>query len=153
VANRKMFVFGGDQWRPNLHVQDAAEAFICAAEAPSEKVHRGIFNVGANANNHTILEVAERVRNILPGVAVDIKTEQPDARDYRVSFDKINQVMGFTPRFGVEDGIREIADALAAGKIRDPFADVYHNYRHLKEQARRHPAPSMGRVATAAAAS
>jgi lipopolysaccharide/colanic/teichoic acid biosynthesis glycosyltransferase/nucleoside-diphosphate-sugar epimerase len=153
VANRKMLVFGGSQWRPNLHVQDAAEAFLRAFEAPAEKVHRGIFNVGANENNHTILEVAERVKTHLPGVAIEIKAEQPDARDYRVAFDKIHQVMGFKPRFGVEDGIREIADVLASGKIRDPFGDVYHNYRHLKEQARRHQAPSVGRVAAAAAAS
>jgi lipopolysaccharide/colanic/teichoic acid biosynthesis glycosyltransferase/nucleoside-diphosphate-sugar epimerase len=136
MVNRKMMVFGGGQWRPNLHVQDAAEAFICGLEAPGARVHRGIFNVGANENNHTIREVAEMVRRHVPEAEMEIKTEQGDRRDYRVAFDKIRQVLGFQPRFTVEDGIREIADALAAGRIENPFDDVYHNYRHLKLHAR-----------------
>ena len=66
---------------------------------------------------------------------IEIKTEQGDRRDYRVAFDKIHQVLGYRPRFTVADGIREIAEALASGRIRDPFADVYHNYRWLKQHA------------------
>jgi lipopolysaccharide/colanic/teichoic acid biosynthesis glycosyltransferase/nucleoside-diphosphate-sugar epimerase len=151
IANGSMSVFGGNQWRPNLHVQDAADAFLTALEAPADKVNRGIFNVGANENNHTILEVAEKVRKILPNAGMEIKTDQADARDYRVSFDKIHQVMGFKPRFTVDDGIREIADALASGRIRNPFADVYHNYRHLKQHTRTHSVPTAGRVPAAAA--
>ena len=149
IKNGKMNVFGGNQWRPNLHVQDAADAFVAALEAPSERVNRGIFNVGANENNHTILDVAEMVRKILPDARIEIKGDQVDARDYRVSFDKIHQVMGFKPRFGVLDGIREIADVLASGQIRDPFADIYNNFRHLK-QTRTHSAQT-GRVPAAAA--
>jgi nucleoside-diphosphate-sugar epimerase len=152
VANRKMLVFGGNQWRPNLHVQDAAEAFITGLEAPAERAHRGIFNVGANDNNHTILEVAEMVQRHVPTAEIDIKTEQGDRRDYRVSFDKIRQVLGFQPRFTVEDGIREIAGALAAGTIRDPFADVYHNYKHLKQAMTRAPQPETARRVPATAA-
>jgi nucleoside-diphosphate-sugar epimerase len=135
VANRKMLVFGGNQWRPNLHVQDAAEAFMVGLEAPAERANRGIFNVGANESNHTILEVAEMVRRHVPSAEIEIKTEQGDRRDYRVAFDKIHQVLGYRPRFTVADGIREIAEALASGRIRDPFADVYHNYRWLKQHA------------------
>jgi lipopolysaccharide/colanic/teichoic acid biosynthesis glycosyltransferase/nucleoside-diphosphate-sugar epimerase len=151
AANGKMSVFGGNQWRPNLHCQDAADAFVAAFEAPAEKVNRGVFNVGANGNNHTILEVAEKVRKFVPGSGMDIKGDQVDARDYRVSFDKIHQVMGFKPRFTVDDGIREIADALASGRIRNPFADVYHNYRHLKQHTRTHPVTTVGRVPATAA--
>jgi nucleoside-diphosphate-sugar epimerase len=150
AANGKMNVFGGNQWRPNLHVQDAADAFVAALEAPAERVNRGIFNVGANENNHTILEVAEKVRKFLPNSGLEIKGDQVDARDYRVSFDKIHQVMGFKPRFRVEDGIREIADALASGRIRNPFADVYHNYRHLKQRTHTQAVPTVGRVAATA---
>jgi nucleoside-diphosphate-sugar epimerase/lipopolysaccharide/colanic/teichoic acid biosynthesis glycosyltransferase len=151
VANRKMLVFGGNQWRPNLHVQDAAEAFIVGLEAPAERAERGIFNVGANKNNHTILEVAEMVRPHVPSAEIEIKTEQGDRRDYRVAFDKIHQVLGFKPRFSVEDGIREIADALTSGRIRDPFADVYHNYRYLK-QVTRVPTPETSRRVAATVA-
>ena len=54
-------MFGGKQWRPNLHCQDAADAFIAAADAPDEAVRGEIFNVGDNGANHTIREVAEIV--------------------------------------------------------------------------------------------
>jgi lipopolysaccharide/colanic/teichoic acid biosynthesis glycosyltransferase/nucleoside-diphosphate-sugar epimerase len=151
-VNRKMMVFGGGQWRPNLHVQDAAEAFIAALEAPAARAERGVFNVGSNQNNHTILEVAEMVRKHVPATEVEIKTEQGDRRDYRVAFDKIQQVLGFRTRFTVEDGIREIADALAAGRIRDPFEDVYHNYRFLKQHARPHTSDIARRASAAVAA-
>jgi hypothetical protein len=93
------------------------------------------------------------VKRRVPASEIEIKTEQGDRRDYRVSFDKIRQVLGFQTRFTVEDGIREIADALAAGRIRDPFADIYHNYRHLKQQqARAHTPETIRRVPAAAAA-
>jgi hypothetical protein len=88
---------------------------------------------------------------LLPNAGLEIKSDQVDARDYRVSFDKIHQVMGFKPRFTVADGIREIADALASERIRNPFADVYHNYRHLKQHTRTHSVPAAGRVPAAAA--
>ena len=91
------------------------------------------------------------MRKFVPGSGMDIKGDQVDARDYRVSFDKIHQVMGFKPRFTVDDGIREIADALASGRIRNPFADVYHNYRHLKQHTRTHPVTTVGRVPATAA--
>jgi lipopolysaccharide/colanic/teichoic acid biosynthesis glycosyltransferase/nucleoside-diphosphate-sugar epimerase len=133
VLNRRMVVFGGDQWRPHLHVQDAADAFIVALEAPAEKVDKGVFNIGANENNHTILEVANLVKAHVPGAELEIRGDVTDPRDYRVAFDKIRSVLGFQPRFGVVEGIREIERALDSGNIPDPFADVYHNYRYLKE--------------------
>jgi nucleoside-diphosphate-sugar epimerase len=132
VRNGKMQVFGGAQWRPNLHVQDAAEAFILGLEAPAEKVERGVFNVGGNENNHSILDVAKLVQRQLPRAAIEIKGDVTDPRDYRVSFDKIRTVLGYQPRFTVADGIREIAEALTSARISDPAADIYHNYRHLK---------------------
>ena len=132
VVNRKMVVYGGEQGRPNLHVQDAADAFILASEAPDEKVHKGIFNVGADANNYTILQIAKLVKKQVPRAELEIKEEVTDQRDYQVGFDKIRHVLGFQPRFTVGDGIREIAEALASGLIPDPTADIYHNYRYLK---------------------
>jgi nucleoside-diphosphate-sugar epimerase/lipopolysaccharide/colanic/teichoic acid biosynthesis glycosyltransferase len=136
IRHGKMQVFGGNQWRPNLHVQDAAEAFILGLEAPADKVEHGVFNVGANGNNHTILNVAKMVQRHLPKAALEIKGDVTDPRDYRVSFDKIRSVLGFQPRFTVEDGIREIAEALQSGRIAEPLADVYHNYRYLRLHAR-----------------
>jgi nucleoside-diphosphate-sugar epimerase len=136
IHHGKMQVFGGNQWRPNLHVQDAAEAFILGLEAPAEKVEKGVFNVGANGANHTILEIAQMVRRHVPQASLEIKGDVTDPRDYRVSFDKIRSVLGWEPRFTVEDGIREITEALTSGRIAQPLAEIYHNYRHLKLHAR-----------------
>lgn len=135
IHNKKMQVFGGNQWRPNLHVQDAADAFICGLEAPAEKVDKGVFNVGSNESNYTILDIAKLVHRHVPQAALEIKGDVTDPRDYRVSFDKIRSVLGWEPRFTVEDGIREIAEALRSGRITEPLAEVYHNYRYLKLHA------------------
>jgi nucleoside-diphosphate-sugar epimerase len=131
--NKRIRVFGGNQWRPNLHVQDAAEAFIAAAEAPEAKVAGEIFNVGNNAQNHTVLDVANMVIAALPDATLERAEGLSDERDYRVSFDKIRHVLGFETRFTVEDGIRELAAAFAANPSIDPTDARYHNFRFLKE--------------------
>ena len=133
VVNRKVVVFGGDQWRPNLHVQDAAEAFILALEAPAEKAQKGIFNVGSDESNYAILQVAKLVKKHVPQAELEIKADITDQRDYRVGFDKIRCLLGFQPRFTVEDGIKEVAEALANGLIPNPTADIYHNFRYLEK--------------------
>jgi len=135
MLNRRIVVFGGEQWRPNLHVQDAADAFAMAVEVSDEKAHKGIFNVGSNQNNYTILQIANLVKKRVPKAKLEIKADATDRRDYRVSFDKIQYVLGFQPRFTVEDGISEIVGALDGGLIVDPTAEIYHNYRYLERHA------------------
>jgi nucleoside-diphosphate-sugar epimerase len=138
--NRQVRVFGGTQWRPNLHCQDAADAFIAAADAPDEAVRGEIFNVGDNGANHTIREVAEIVGRVVPDVKVEVIEASPDQRDYRVSFDKIRHVLGFRTRFTVEDGVREMALSFAAGELKDPDHDRYSNLRSLKTRYAARPA-------------
>jgi lipopolysaccharide/colanic/teichoic acid biosynthesis glycosyltransferase/nucleoside-diphosphate-sugar epimerase len=135
VLNRKMVVFGGEQWRPNLHVQDAAAAFILALRAPAEKVEKGVFNVGSNENNYTVLQIAKLVKKHVPQAVLELSPDVADQRNYRVAFDKIRVVLGFQPRFTVTDGITEIVRVLGNGQIPDPTAEVYSNYRVLAKQA------------------
>jgi nucleoside-diphosphate-sugar epimerase len=130
--NGKIQVFGGKQWRPNLHVQDAAEAFILASQAEDRKVRGEIFNVGNNALNYPIAELARLVQVVLPKVKVEISAEVTDQRDYRVSFDKIRNVLGFQTQFTVMSGLQEIISAFEDGEIITPHAEQYHNYRYLK---------------------
>jgi nucleoside-diphosphate-sugar epimerase len=132
VFQGRVRVFGGAQWRPNLHVQDAADAFIAAALADDARVRGETFNVGSNAENYTVVEIARRVCAQRPGVRLEMVDGDGDARDYRVSFDKIHHVLGFRTRFTVDDGIREMIAAFTRGVIRDPDAPHYHNARHLK---------------------
>ena len=103
----------GTPWRPFVHVKDVAEAFRCALEAPREQVHAQAFNVGSTTANYRIRSVAQIIGEEVPGCAVTFADDaSPDARSYRVLFDKANAVLGFTPQFSVRDGVRELYGAL-----------------------------------------
>jgi nucleoside-diphosphate-sugar epimerase len=125
-------VFGGRQWRPNVHVRDAAHAFLSAVRAPAAAVAGQVFNVGSDAANHTIVDVAEMVRQALPATEVEVLEGMTDERNYRVAFDKITRVMGFGPRFDVMAGVTEVIDACRK-RVIPALDDVrYHNANCLR---------------------
>ncbi len=125
----KIEVSGADQWRPHLHVQDAAEAFGVAADAPAAV--GGIFNVGSDEQNFTIGETAEQVAALLPGVKVEYAKSKSDGRSYRVSFERIRNVLGFCPQFTVADAIKEVSNVLVSGEVSDFTDERFHNARWL----------------------
>jgi nucleoside-diphosphate-sugar epimerase len=129
MANGKIRVSGAQQWRPHLHVQDAAEAFALVAEAP--RVNGGVFNVGTDEQNFTIGEVAEKVAARVPGTAIEYVPNGGDARSYRVSFDHIREHLGFRGRKTVDDAIAEVVDLLASGEIDDFANRRFHNAKWL----------------------
>jgi len=134
VVDGKIAVFGGDQWRPNVHCRDVARAFTLALEAPASAVAGEIFNVGGNAQNHRIAELGGMVADIVGGVAVDNRSEIPDPRNYRVDFSKIRSTMGFEPEYSVAMGIREVAAAVRANPhLQQHQSPVYHNVQALKQ--------------------
>lgn len=130
AVERRIRIMGADQWRPHIHVQDAAEAFLCAVEI-DRRMGMGVFNVGSNELNFTIREVAAKVLEALPETAVDFVETHDDPRSYRVSFDRIHREMGFVPEFRVEDAIDEIRRTLRAGFVDDYQAPIYHNAKWL----------------------
>ena len=134
VTEQRITIFGGNQWRPNVHCRDAARAFILALEAPAAVVAGEIFNLGGDKLNHRISELGELVAPIVGGVKVEISGDVADPRDYRVSFAKIQRVLGFEPQFSVSDGVREVIAALRADpalrRWRDP---IYHNVQALQQ--------------------
>lgn len=131
AVDGKVQILGPKQWRPHLHVQDAAEAFVCAVSA---KTKDGVstFNVGNNDQNFTIGEIAEKVTGVLPETEVEYTDANGDRRSYRVSFDRIRERLGFSPSLGVDDAIREVLSALSSGTISDYRAPVYHNVKYLQ---------------------
>jgi len=150
--HERVRVFGGGQWRPNVHVQDAAEAFVLvAAEAPEAKVRGEIFNVGDDGLNRTVRDVAHLVQGVLPGTAIELAEQVGDARDYRVSFAKIRHVLGFRPRFAIEDGIREVVGACRAGEIRDATDPLYSNVAYLRAHGFPETSPRVRSTPVAAA--
>jgi nucleoside-diphosphate-sugar epimerase len=102
----------GMAWRPLVHAQDIAAAFFALLEAPRELVHARAFNVGQTAENYLIRDVAELVSEIVGGTVTYASGSGPDARNYRVSCDRIaREVPEFRPRWTVRSGIEELAEA------------------------------------------
>lgn len=128
----RITVFGGDQWRPFLHVDDAA---LAVAQLLCLPPGRGaeIFNVGSNAENYTIAHVGEIVKKIVPEAELILEPVDQDRRNYRVSFTKIQMMIGFRPHWTVEDGVRQVVTAIRAGEISDYREAHYSNERHLNE--------------------
>jgi nucleoside-diphosphate-sugar epimerase len=132
-------VFGGDQKRPNIHVDDIAELYVRLLDLPDHLIAGETFNAGHQ--NHTINELAEMVRRVvereLPGRApIRIeRTSTNDPRSYHVSSRKIAEALGFVPRRTVEDAVKDLCDAFKAGKLPDSFDDRYINVKTLKQAA------------------
>src|SRR3989454_6377047 len=134
VVDRKIAIFGGNQWRPNVHCRDAARAFVAALEAPADRVAGEVFNVGGDALNHRIADLGEMVARIIPGVEVVRQPDVADPRDYRVGFEKIRTVLAFEPEFTVAEGIREVAAAVQSqAALRDYQNPGYHNVEALRQ--------------------
>jgi len=134
VVDHSIAIFGGRQWRPNVHCRDAARAFLMALEAQGDKVAGEVFNVGGDANNHRISEIGDIVASIVGDVQVSLQNEIPDPRDYRVSFEKIRRVLNFTPEYSVVDGVREVASAMRADlSLRTHMDPMFHNVQALRQ--------------------
>ena len=135
VFMRSVTVINGDQWRPLLHVQDAARACIASLEATPEQVSGEVFNVGAAELNLQIGELGRVVAQVIPQVEIEtLQTE--DRRNYRVTFDKIRERLGFECWKTVESGIREIYGAIRAGLITDFTTAQFNNQFALRALVR-----------------
>ncbi|MEO3869609.1 SDR family oxidoreductase [Nonomuraea sp. B12E4] len=106
----------GTPWRPLVHAEDIAEAFLRAIEAPREAVHAQAYNVGSERNNVTVAEIAEEVVAAVPGAELLITGETgSDPRSYRVDFSRIRAALpGYEARWTVRAGAEELAAAYRA---------------------------------------
>jgi nucleoside-diphosphate-sugar epimerase len=137
VNKGKIMVFGGDQLRPNLHVQDYADLCKLLLTAPSDKVANQVFNCGFQ--NMSIMDIAKAVKKVVEeffpekgNLPIEV-TESNDNRSYHINSDKIKNVLGFTPKYSVEDAVRGLCQAFQDGKIPNSFDDnKYFNVRTMK---------------------
>jgi nucleoside-diphosphate-sugar epimerase len=127
-------IFGGYQWRPFVHVEDVAKAFIKCLESPLEKVDHQIFNVGDDSLNCQISDIGRIISEIIPGAKIDLQKDMTDQRNYRVSFDKIRNTLDFRCDKTIQDGIIEINDAIKNRKIEDYHDALFSNYLWLEKQ-------------------
>lgn len=126
-------IFGGDQWRPLVHVKDVAEAIVLTLQAPLDSVRGEIFNVGCNDENYQIAELGPIIQEVVPTARIVVQPEE-DKRNYRVCFDKIHNRLNFLPRYTVRDGVREVVDAFAKGQVTDYRDSQYSKVKALNQQ-------------------
>lgn len=101
----------GTPWRPLVHAEDIARAFLAALEAPREVIHDQAFNVGRDEDVVQVRDIAIQVAEYLDAPVTFASGAGPDVRDYRVDFAKINALLpAFVPQWTIRDGIRELAD-------------------------------------------
>ena len=106
----------GTPWRPIVHIEDISRAFVAMLEAPTDKVHNKAFNVGVPGENFRIREIAEIVRDTVPGSEVSFATgASADKRNYRVDCSRIQrEVPGYRPEWNVRKGAQELYEAYKA---------------------------------------
>jgi len=122
LTKGKITVFGGNQTRPNIHLRDMIRVYEHFLAKPELT---GIYNAGFE--NISILEIAQMAKSRIP--AEIMVSESNDPRSYRLSSKKL-LATGFSPKFGVQDGIREVMEAFAAGKLKDE--EHWYNIRTMK---------------------
>ncbi len=137
VNKNRITVFGGSQLRPNLHIQDYADAVELFLTAPDDKIRNEIFNVGYQ--NLSMMEIAELVRKVVLEEYPErddleiVTSPTDDIRSYHINSDKVSRVLGFQPTHTIEDAVRELCRAFRSGKIPNSFDDdAYFNVRRLK---------------------
>jgi nucleoside-diphosphate-sugar epimerase len=138
VTNNKITVFGGDQMRPNLHIQDYCDAVEVLMTAPDAKIANEIFNIGTQ--NMSIADLAVLVKRVVEEIFPEkapiaiVTTPSNDNRSYHINSDKIARVLGFKPKNTIEDAVRDLCAAFAAGKLPNSMTDdSYYNVRTLKQ--------------------
>lgn len=129
----KVKVTGGSQMRPNIHIEDMVRAYLLVLEAPKEKIQGEIFNAGYH--NHTVLALGKMVQEIVGKKRpVELVVEPTnDNRSYHVSSEKISKVLNFTPKFTIEDAVKDLLDAFETKKLPNAMEDIrYVNIKTMK---------------------
>lgn len=130
VNRGEILVNGGTQWRPLLHVQDAAQAFIRALEVPHSTAF-SVWNCGSALQNHRIIDIAETVASVIPGTTIVRREADVDHRDYVVDFTGIQTDLGFAPDRELATEVLKIAEAIGEGKFGSCAEAEYNNYETL----------------------
>jgi nucleoside-diphosphate-sugar epimerase len=134
VVEGKITVYGGDQWRPFVHVDDAALAILKALQSPLATVRNKVFNVGSDEQNYTIQQVAEIIQRLVPTAQVLNMGSDTDRRNYRVDFSKIRNILDFAPQWSVVQGVQQVIARIQSGQIVDYRDAKYSNVKFLSEE-------------------
>lgn len=127
ALGRELVIFGEQFWRPYCHVIDLARSVMLAIETPLEKVEFNVFNVGDSSENYQKKMIVDEVLKFIPDAKIKYVQKNEDPRDYRVSFEKIKNELGFSITKKVPDGIAQIIKVIREGIILEPDNSQFKN--------------------------
>jgi nucleoside-diphosphate-sugar epimerase len=125
-------VFGGEQKRPNIHIEDITDLYVDLVTRPHSQIAGKVWNAGYE--NHRVSEIAEIVRRVVGPERVKVVTSPTDDhRSYHISSQKIRQELGFVARYTIEDAVRDLTAAFRTGKIPNSMDDIrYYNVKMMQ---------------------
>lgn len=131
VNNGRIRVFGGEQRRPNIHIDDITDLYVEVLGRPAQQVAGKVWNAGYE--NHRVREIAEIVREVV-GQSVQIVAEPTDdVRSYHISSERLARDLGFTPRHTIQQAVQGLVDAFRAGLIIEPMTNIrYYNIKMMQ---------------------
>jgi len=127
LVKKRLVVFGEQFWRPYIHVRDAARAIMLVLESASQKVAGRVFNVGSTDQNFQKQQLIDLIRPHAPDAIVEFVHKPEDPRDYRVSFTRISEQLGFHITRTVREGIAEVSSLIRENVINDFENGCYRN--------------------------
>jgi nucleoside-diphosphate-sugar epimerase len=137
VNKGQITVFGGEQTRPNIHIQDIVDLYTELVDIPADKIAGETFNAGYQ--NRSVAEIAQIVREIVSAEVPGrqdlevVTTPSDDTRSYRISSEKIKRQLGYEPQHTIEEAVRDLIAAFSAGKLPNPMDDVhYYNVKTMQ---------------------
>ena len=128
---KELEVYDEHTWRPYCHVRDFARLLDLVINSEKEKVNFEVFNAGGDINNSTKKMLIDEIMVHLPNAKVAYSANGNDPRNYKVSFKKVKETLGFEPEYSVKDGIKELIEALDLGLYNDATENKnkYGNYK------------------------
>ena len=121
--NKEIIVFGGDQLRPNVHINDMVDSYLAVLDAPSKKINGEVFNVGFK--NQSVNELAKDVKEVIGNDVKIIHTKSDDNRSYHVSSKKIKDVLNFNTKYTVKDAVSDLKNAFEKKSLINTFNDDF----------------------------
>ena len=112
ALGKELLVYDAHTWRPYCHVRDFAHLIQVVIEAQTDIVSFEVFNAGGDINNATKQMIVDTILEKIPGGKVRYQEHGSDTRNYRVSFEKVKSVLGFEPKYTIQDGIDELIEAI-----------------------------------------
>ena len=128
---RQITIFGGQQLRPNIHIDDMVDAYLLFLECEESKIAGKVFNVGYE--NHTVIQLGEDVKSVIGKDVKLILSQTDDNRSYHISSDKIKQELGFVPKKNIKDAVQDLVDAFEKKLLPNPLKnEIYFNIQRMK---------------------